>query len=345
MKITLGELSELTSAKLEGDPAVEITGAAGLLEAGPAEVSFLENPKYAAQVLTSKAGAVFLSDRTPLGPGGPANRLYMDRPRWGYARVLEIIHREKWRPAPPAVSPRAEVHPEVRLGKGVEVGPFSVIKGQTLIGDRTRIGAGCHIGFNVRIGKDCLLHPGVHIGDYCEVGDRAIFHPGTVVGSDGYGYDTDPRTGQHTKIPQVGRVVIEDDVEIGANVAIDRAVTGETRIGAGTKIDNLVQVAHNVMIGRNCLIVSQVGLAGSTQLGDQVVLAGQVGIAGHLKIGDGVVVMAQSGVMSDVPPKAILFGSPARPHRDAMKLHAILSKLPELYGILKKAKVFRGTPP
>lgn len=340
MKITLGRLVELTGARLEGDPAVEITGAAGLLEAGPSEVSFLENPKYAEQALASKAAAVFLSKNSDLAPGGPANRLYADRPRWGYAQVLAAIHQEKWRPEPPVVSPKADVHFEAKLGRDVAVGPFAVIKGRTLVGERTRIGAGCHIGFNARIGKDCLLHPRVHIGDYCEVGDRVIIHPGAVIGSDGYGYDTDPKTGRHDKIQQVGRVVLEDDVEVGANTTIDRAVTGETRVGAGTKIDNLVQLGHNVVVGRNCLIISQVGLAGSTQVGNQVILAGQVGVAGHLKIGDGAVITAQSGIMSDVPAKAVLFGSPARPHREAMRLQAIFSKLPELYNTLKKAKAF-----
>lgn len=339
MRISLGRLAELTGARLAGDADFEVTGAAGLLEAGPEDVSFLENPKYAAHVLKSKAAAVFLPPVAEKVPGGPTNRLYMERPRWGYTKVLELIYAEKWKPEPPILSTKADIHFEAKLGKDVAVGPFTVLKGRTLVGERTRIGARCYIGYNARIGKDCLIHPGVHVGDYCEVGDRVILQPGAVIGSDGFGYDTDPKTGVHHKIPQVGRVVLEDDVEIGANVAIDRATTGETRIGAGTKVDNLVQFGHNVVTGRNCLIISQVGVAGSTKIGHQVVLAGQAGIAGHITIGDGAVITAQTGVMSDVPPKSILFGSPARPHREAMKLQAIFGRLPEMFDAFKKRKL------
>ncbi|MBI3300049.1 MAG: UDP-3-O-(3-hydroxymyristoyl)glucosamine N-acyltransferase [Elusimicrobia bacterium] len=342
MRITLGELASRTGARLEGDPAVEVTGAAGLLEAGPGDVSFLENPKYADRVAASKAAAVFLPATAKLAAGGPANRLLSERPRWGYSQVLQMIHEDKWKPEPAGLSPKAEIHFEAKLGKDVAVGPFTVVRGRTLVGDRTRIGPNCHVGHNARIGKDCILHPGAYVGDYCELGDRVILQPGAVIGSDGYGYDTDMKTGRHEKIPQVGRVVLEDDVEVGANSTIDRAATGETRIGAGTKIDNLVQIGHNVVTGRNCLIISQVGLAGSTKVGHQVILAGQVGVAGHLSIGDGAVIGAQSGIMSDVPPKAVLFGSPARPHREAMKLQAIFSKLPELYGALKKSGLLRN---
>lgn len=339
MKISLGRLAELTGARLAGDGDVEVTGAAGLLEAGPSDVSFLENPKYGEHVLVSKAAAVFLPPLAEKVPGGPANRLYMDRPRWGYTKVLELIYQEKWKPEPPLLSPKADIHFEAKLGKDVAVGPFTVLKGRTLVGERTRIASQCFIGYNARIGKDCILHPGVHIGDYCEVGDRVILQPGAVIGSDGFGYDTDPQTGAHRKIPQVGRVVLEDDVEIGANVTIDRATTGETRIGAGTKVDNLVQFGHNVTTGRNCLIISQVGVAGSTKIGHQVVLAGQAGVAGHISIGDGAVITAQTGVMSDVPPKTVLFGSPARPHREAMKLQAIFGKLPAMYEAFKKRRL------
>lgn len=339
MKISLGRLAELTGARLAGDGALEVTGAAGLLEAGPSDVSFLENPKYSEHVLVSKAAAVFLPPLAEKVAGGPANRLYMDRPRWGYTKVLELIYQEKWKPEPPLLSPKADIHFEAKLGKDVAVGPFTVLKGRTLVGERTRIASQCYIGYNARVGKDCVLHPGVHIGDYCEVGDRVILQPGAVIGSDGFGYDTDPQTGVHRKVPQVGRVVLEDDVEIGANVTIDRATTGETRIGAGTKVDNLVQFGHNVTTGRNCLVISQVGVAGSTKIGHQVVLAGQAGIAGHISIGDGAVVTAQTGVMSDVPPKAVLFGSPARPHREAMKLQAIFGKLPAMYEAFKKRRL------
>lgn len=338
MKTTLGEIAKLTGAELEGDPAFAVTGAAGLEEASETDISFLENPKYSSLVASSKAGAVFLPPQAKGTAGGPRNRFYSEQPKWCYAQVLMLIERERARPEAPAISPKAEVHYEARLGKDVTVAPFAVVSARTLVGDGTRIGAGSFLGYNVRVGKDCLIYPNVSVGDYCEVGDRVILHSGTVLGSDGYGFWTDPKTGKHHKIPQIGRVVIEDDVEIGSNVSIDRATTGETRVGAGTKIDNLVQLGHNVVLGKNCLVVSQVGIAGSTEAGDQVIFAGQVGVAGHLKIGSGAVVMAQSGVMSDVEPKSMLFGSPARPHREAMKLQALFSKLPDLFDTVKELK-------
>lgn len=338
MKLTLSQIAELTGARLAGDGAATIEGAAGLAEAGPKDVSFLENPRYAPMVAASKAGAVFLPPSAESVPDGPANRLYAEHPKRAYAQVLALVAEERRPPWSPGVHPKADVHYEARLGRDVSVGAFAVVGGRTLVGDGSRIAAQVHVGYNARIGKDCVIHPQVVIGDYCEVGDRVIIHSGTVIGSDGYGYWTDPKTGVHEKVPQVGRVVIEDDVEIGSNVSIDRATTGETRIGEGTKIDNLVQIAHNVTTGKNCLFVSQVGLAGSTKVGRQVTLAGQVGVAGHLEIGDGAVITAQSGVMGDVPPKAVLFGSPARPHREAMKLQVLISRLPEMFEKLKGLK-------
>jgi UDP-3-O-[3-hydroxymyristoyl] glucosamine N-acyltransferase len=335
MRMTLGEIAKLTGARLEGDPGAVVDGAAGLTEAGPSHVSFLENPKYASQVTLSRAGAVFLPPSAKDIQGGPKNRLYAEEARWAYAQVLEVIHHEKWRPEPAGVSPKADVHFEARLGKDVSIGAFTVVRGRTIIGDETSIAPQCYIGYNVRIGRGCRIHPRVVVQDYCSIGDRVILHPGVVVGSDGYGYWTDPKTGDHRKVAQVGRVVLEDDVELGANVTIDRATTGETLIGKGTKIDNLVQIGHNVRIGRNGLLVSQVGVSGSTEIGNQVILAGQVGIAGHLKIGDRAVVTAQSGIMSDVPAGSVVFGSPARPHREAMKLQALLSRLPEMFEAFK----------
>jgi len=338
MNITLKEIAALTGTELSGNADCQITGAAGLAEAGESDISFLENPKYTAQVATSRAAAVLLPVAAKSVPGGPPNRLYSEAPKRDYAKILALIDKERRKPEPPGISSKADVHFEARFGKDVSIGPFSVVRARTLIGDQTQIGPQCTIGYNARIGKNCLVYPNVVIGDYCEIGDRVIVHSGTVIGSDGYGYWTDPKTGQHHKVPQVGRVVIESDVEIGSNVSIDRATTGETRVGAGTKIDNLVQIAHNVIIGRNCLIVSQSGIAGSSRLGNQVTLAGQVGVAGHLTIGDGAIVTAQTGVMSDVDPQSVVFGSPARPHREGMKLQALLSRLPEMYEALKEVK-------
>ncbi len=204
------------------------------------------------------------------------------------------------------------------------------------IGSGTIIYPGCYIGHNVRIGNDCLIYANVVLREDTQIGDRVIIQPGAVIGSDGYGFAA--LNGKHYKVPQIGNVVVEQDVEIGANVTIDRATTGETRIGEGTKIDNLVHIAHNVMIGRNCLIVAQVGISGSTKIGNSVTLAGQVGVTGHLTIGDNAVITAQSGVMSDVKPGEVLFGSPVRPMKQAMKLQAIYGKLDEIYETIKQVR-------
>lgn len=259
MKITLAEIAKLTGSELDGDPDYVIEDAAGVEEAGENQISFLENPKYASRVSSSKAGGIFLSKDVNGIKGGPKNKLFTDRPKWAYGEVLKKIYAEKWPSEAVVISDKAEIHFEARLGKDVSVGAFAVIKGRTLIGKNTKIAAQCHIGYNARIGEDCVLHPQVVIGDFCELGDRVEVHPGSIIGGEGYAYWTDKKTGVHHKIPQVGRVVLENDVEVGSNVTIDRAATGETRIGEGTKIDNLVQIGHNVSIGRNGLVISQVG--------------------------------------------------------------------------------------
>ncbi|MCX5787630.1 MAG: UDP-3-O-(3-hydroxymyristoyl)glucosamine N-acyltransferase [Elusimicrobia bacterium] len=338
MKVTLEELAKLTGGTLEGDGRCVVEGAAGLSEAGPKDVSFLENPKYAAQVETTRAACVFLpeSARAKL-KAGSANRIYSGDPRWAFAQVLALLEKTVNPHPAPGVSPKADVHAEAVLGKDVSVGAFAVVE-QASIGDGTAVGAQCYIGSGARVGKGCRIYPQVVIREHCVVGDRVIIHSGTVVGSDGYGFATDLKTGTHRKVPQIGNVVIEDDVEIGANVTLDRATTGSTVIGAGTKIDNLVQFGHNVQVGRHCLIVSQVGISGSTKVGNHVVIAGQAGLVGHIKIGDGAVVTAQTGVMNDVEPKAVVFGSPALPHREALKLHALYKRLPDVFETLKEVK-------
>jgi UDP-3-O-[3-hydroxymyristoyl] glucosamine N-acyltransferase len=217
----------------------------------------------------------------------------------------------------------------VHLGEGVAIQPFVVVEDGVWIGDRTVIYAGCFIGRQCRIGNDCLIYPHVSIRERVEVGHRVIVHAGTVIGSDGFGFVT--VKGAHHKIPQIGTVVIEDDVEIGANVAIDRARFGRTIVGKGTKIDNLVQIAHNVATGSNCLLVAQSGVSGSTVLGNNVVLAGQAGVVGHITIGDNVVVGAQAGVTKSVPADAAVWGLPAKPLARAKRVNASVQRLPELY--------------
>jgi UDP-3-O-[3-hydroxymyristoyl] glucosamine N-acyltransferase len=336
---TVAELAALAAGELDAqaDGSHVIEGAAGLGEAGPKEASFLKNMKYAASAASSQAGCVFLPLSGKETVTLTKNRIYVEDPQWAFAQVLILI--EALRPKVlPVVDAKASVHFQARLGPGVSVGAFTVLEKGVLIGENTVIGANCFLGANVKIGRNCLIHPGVVVREDCVVGDRCVLQPGAVVGSDGYGFATDPKTGKHRKIPQLGNVVVNDDVEIGANTAIDRATTGSTVIGAGTKIDNLVQIGHNVRMGRDCLVVSQAGVAGSCVIGDRVILAGQAGLAGHLHIGDGAVVMAQTGVMSDVEKGKMVFGSPAKPHREAFKLQALYGRLPEVFEAVKQVK-------
>lgn len=338
---TVGELAALVSGKALGDSSHMIEGVAGLLEAGPSDVSFLGNPKYAAAAATSNAGCLFLPPTAAQAPGRCGNRILVEDPQYAFSLVLGLI--ESQRPKSPAlIDAKASIHYAAKLGPGVSVGAFTVIESNVGVGEGTAIGPQCYIGENVRIGRHCKIYPQVVIREDCLVGDRAILHSGTVIGADGFGFSTDRRTGRHRKIPQLGNVVLKDDVEIGANVTIDRATTGSTEIGAGTKIDNLVQVGHNVKTGRDCLLVSQAGVAGSCLLGDRVILAGQAGVAGHLRLGEGAIVMAQAGVMSDVENGKVIFGSPARPHRESFKLQALYGRLPELFNAVKQIKAKLG---
>ncbi len=339
MKKQLGWIAQWTGGELEGSPDYWIEGVAGLAEAGEKDIAFLENPKYAPQVASSRAGCVFLPmEAKGRTTGGPKNRIYVVEPKWAFAQVLTLLEADLNPPPKPGIHPKAEVHPEAEIGRDVSIGAFAVIERSAVLADGAAVGPQCYVGARAKVGKGTRLYPQVVLREGCVLGERVIVHSGTVIGSDGYGFSTDPKTGAHRKVPQIGNVVVGDDVEIGSNVSIDRATTGSTLIGAGSKIDNLVQIAHNVAIGRNCLIVSQVGIAGSTQVGNQVVLAGQVGVIGHLKIGDGAVLTAQTGVISDVEAKAVLFGSPARPHREAMRIQALLGRLPDLFDTVKELK-------
>jgi UDP-3-O-[3-hydroxymyristoyl] glucosamine N-acyltransferase (EC 2.3.1.-) len=237
---------------------------------------------------------------------------------------------------PKGIHKTAIIAKSVKLGKGVAVGPFCVIEEGAQIGDRSVIYASCYIGYKTKIGKDCLIYPKISIRDKITIGDRVIIHGGTVIGSDGFGFAT--VKGLHHKIPQIGTVVIEDDVEIGANVTIDRARFDKTIIGRGTKIDNLVQIAHNVVVGENSIIVAQAGISGSTVIGNNVTLAGQAGLVGHITIGDGAIVAAQAGVTKSVPPNTMVSGYPAREHESARKVIACVQRLPELVETIRDLK-------
>ncbi len=326
--LTVGELANKLGAELQGDAARPVKGAAPLETAGPEDVSFLARRKYVPYLAATQAAAVIvgrnLGELDELPPSETV--LWVDDAHQALAETLTLLY-----PAAPratGVSPTASLGAGVELGRDVYIGHNSVVGAGARLGDNVRVGSSCVIGESCEIGADSELKSQVTLYPGTSLGERCIIHSGARLGVDGFGYVF---TGEgHRKIPQVGRCVIEDDVEIGANSCVDRGSVGETRIGAGTKIDNLVHIAHNVRVGRNCIIVAQVGVAGSTEIGNGVALAGQVGIIGHLSIGDGAQVAAQAGVSHDIPAGEIWFGYPARPRTQVMRANAAFLKLPEL---------------
>ena len=316
-------------ASAQGEGVRAVTGIASLTDAGPSDLSFLGNDKYRDQVATTRAGVVLLPLAYEGAPAPGQVFLRVEKPSYILALVCGVIEGLLWPKPAPGVHPSAVVSPDAVLGAGVHVGPLVVIESGAVIGAGTVLEARSHVGCQARLGADCRLSPGAFVADYCVLGDRVRLQPGSVVGSDGFGYDT--ISGAHMKVPQVGNVVLEDDVEVGANSTIDRARFSVTRVGCGTKIDNLVQIAHNVVIGRHCFIVAQAGVAGSTVLDDYVVLGGQVGVAGHLRVGKGVRIGAQAGVIADVDSGAVLLDSPAIPFGLAKRLMVLKHRLPNLF--------------
>ncbi len=329
---TLREIAKLISGDVSGDAGTLITGICGIKEAKPGDITFIANSKYDHLLNETNASAVITSRDVHVS-SKPIIRT--DNPSLAFSRLVSHFIRavEKH---PAGVSPKAVLGENVKLGKGAAVQPFAVIEEGVEIGDRTIVYAGTYIGRFARIGNDCLLYPNVSIREGVEIGHRVTVHSGTVIGSDGFGFAT--VQGIHHKIPQIGTVVIEDDVEIGANVTIDRARFGKTVVGKGTKIDNLVQIAHNVVIGSNGLIVSQAGISGSTVLGNNVTLAGQAGVVGHITIGDNVVVGAQAGIAKSVPSNTAVWGYPARPLAKVKRVMAATQRLPELYRTVEEMK-------
>jgi UDP-3-O-[3-hydroxymyristoyl] glucosamine N-acyltransferase len=322
--LKLSELADRLDSRLEGDGGIDVHRVVGIEDAGPGDLTFFANPKYAAALRKTRASAVILADQAETAP---CAMLRTKNPYLAFARAVGIFA-ERWRPAP-GVHPSAFVAEGAVVSPDASIGAFAVIDEGASVGARTIIHPHVTIGRGAEVGADCTIHARVSIRERAKLGDRVVVQDGAVIGSDGYGFAR-AADGTHIKIPQVGGVVIEDDVEIGANTTIDRPAVGETRIRAGAKIDNLVQIAHGVTIGRNVLLAAQVGIAGSTTIEDSVTLAGQVGVAGHLTIGKGAIATAQTGIPNSVEAGALVSGYPAIPNRDWLKSSAVFRKLPEL---------------
>jgi UDP-3-O-[3-hydroxymyristoyl] glucosamine N-acyltransferase len=319
----LGELARRLGGRLRGDPDRLIRGVAPLDRAEPDQLSFLTNPRYRGAARATRAGALLV------GPGSDLERpdlLEVEEPYLALARLLELFHPAV--PAPAEVSEKAHLGAGVSLGRDVSVAPFAVVEDRAVLGDRVRVGAGTVVGEACEIGEETELKPRVVLYPGTRVGRRCIVHSGVVLGGDGFGFATS--SGRHHKVPQLGRVVVGDDVELGANSTVDRGTLDETVIGEGSKIDNLVMIAHGVRIGRAALLAGQTGIAGSTRVGERTTWAGQSGAAGHLEIGDGTIVAAKSAVLRDVPQGAFVAGIPAVDHRRWKRAQAALGRLPEL---------------
>ena len=327
---TLSQIAEAVNATLVGDGSVKITGAAPIERAGAGDIGFVANPHYTKFIATTGAGALVLDPQTTCDR---LPTLRHPNPYLVFAKVIDLLYAEPVL-VEPGISPEAVIEEGAVIGEHCSIGPLCHISHEARIGNHTTLVSSVYVGRGSSIGDDCLVHPGVRIMHGSRIGNRVIIQGGAVIGSDGFGFAQSEKG--HRKIRQVGWVEIGDDVEIGANTTIDRGALGPTTVGRGTKIDNLVQIAHNVEIGEHCLIVSQVGISGSTKLGNYVVLAGQVGLVGHIELGDGVKVGAQSGVPKSIPAGKAYFGYPAREIMESKRIEAAIRRLPDLFKRVRK---------
>ena len=329
MTVTLRELADLVGGTIAGDGNTVIRGVNGIKEAAEGEITFLANGRYALLLASTRASAVILAG----GIESPIPSITVRNPDLAFAQVAERLNEAPARPAA-GVHPTAVVHPGATLGREVAIGACAIIEDGAVIGDGSVIHPLAYVGNGVRMGPECRLYPQVVVRERCRLGARVILHSGVVVGADGFGFVT--VDGVHRKIPQTGIVVLEDDVEVGANSTIDRARFGKTVVEKGAKIDNLVMIAHNVVVGQGTLIAAQAGISGSTRLGKDVRLGGQVGLSGHLEVGDGATVTAQSGIGKSVPPGAMVSGEYAVDTRAHLKRLAAIARLPEALTEIKR---------
>ncbi|MDP6418437.1 MAG: UDP-3-O-(3-hydroxymyristoyl)glucosamine N-acyltransferase [Candidatus Krumholzibacteria bacterium] len=330
LSFTLEELAGKLGVRFEGDPSLRISGVAGIREAKEGDLSFVSNSRYLRFINSTLASALVLSDEAD-AHGRPALR--SDKPYLIWLLALKIFAPCLLEQFPPGLDEAASVHPSAKLGTDVHVSPGVSLGPDCRIGNRVVLMPGVRVLHSVEIGDDCVLFPNVVLREEVKIGERVSIHSGTVIGSDGFGYAWDGQA--HRKIPQIGIVEVGNDVEIGANVTIDRATTGATRIGEFSRIDNLVQIAHNVQIGAHSVIVAQAGISGSAEVGSHVTVAGQAGLVGHIQIGDRATIAAQAGVTKSVPEGECVSGYPARNHEEALRQQAALARLP---GLLKRIR-------
>lgn len=333
MRKTLAEIAKLVEGEVVGDSKIVITGLAGLREAKEGDLSFLANSKYSSLIDKTQASAILVPRKFA---AETKTIIRTDNPSLAFAKIALTVIEGTISPKPQGIHKTAVIAKDAKVGKGVAVGAYAVVERKAAIGDNTVIFSGCFIGPSTTIGRDCLIYPNTTIRERVTIGRRVIIHSGAVIGSDGFGFEG--VEGGYEKIPQIGTVIIEDDVEIGANATIDRARFDKTIIQRGTKIDNLVQIAHNVSVGENCIIVSQAGISGSVKIEKNVILAGQAGVAGHLTIGEGAIVAAQAGVTKSVPAHTTVSGYPAKEHEKAKRVNACLQRLPEYVKTVNELK-------
>jgi UDP-3-O-[3-hydroxymyristoyl] glucosamine N-acyltransferase len=326
------DLALSLQAELRGDPDLQITGVAGIEEAGPGQITFVANPKYAAQARNTRASAILV---TPDFPDIPVATLRLKNPYLAFARSIELFYQPPaWAPG---IDPSASIHPSARIGSRAHIGPFAVIGQNVVIGDDAVILAHVVLYPGVHIGHRFFAHAHSVVREHCRIGDDVILQNGVIIGADGFGFAKDEH-GAWRKIPQSGPTILGNNVEVQANACIDRASVGATRIGDGVRVDNLVQVGHGSSVADNTLLCAQVGLAGSTHVGKNVILAGQVGVAGHCHIGDNVVAIAQAGLHGDIPAGSMVAGSPAFDHKQWLRASALFSRLPDIVKQLQRKK-------
>jgi UDP-3-O-[3-hydroxymyristoyl] glucosamine N-acyltransferase len=326
----LAELAQILGAECRGDSSAEVTGVAGLEEAGPEHVTFVANPRYAALARTTRAAAILVA---PDFPEVSAATLRLANPYLAFAKAIQLFYREP--EYAPGIHTTAVIHPTAIIGKHAHIGPCAVVSEGVVLGDHATLLPHVVIYPHVTIGDHFFAHAHSIVREHCRVGDHVVLQNGAIIGCDGFGFAKDDAGVWH-KIVQSGPAIIGDSVEVQANSTIDRASVGETRIGSGVKIDNLVQVGHGSKVDENTLLCAQVGLAGSSEIGKNAILAGQAGVAGHCRLGDGVILTAQSGVSHDVPPGKVISGSPAFDNRQWLKTTAILSRLPDIVRQLQR---------